>query len=101
MEHSAKERPYDAAMSPMTLFLLGTDTTTDLFTQVLADLSERPELVEAMRQEVMTVMPRQNGWRTQDIHKLRLMDSVVKESQRLKPFEFGMASFRTMCIIGS
>lgn len=89
MERSAMGRPYDAAMSTIVLFLLGTETMTDLLTQMLSDLSVRPEVVEAMRQEVMTIRPDQNGWRTKDLHRLRLMDSVLKESQRLKPFEFG------------
>jgi cytochrome P450 len=76
-------------MSTIVLFLLGTETMTDLLTQMLSDLSVRPEVVEAMRQEVMAVRPDQNGWRTKDLYRLRLMDSVLKESQRLKPFEFG------------
>ncbi|KAJ5714402.1 cytochrome P450 monooxygenase [Penicillium malachiteum] len=88
MERSAMGRPYDATMSLLVLFLLGTETMADLLTQMLSDLSERAEVVEAMRLEVLTVLPRQNGWRTQDLHRLRLMDSVLKESQRLKPFEF-------------
>ena len=89
MERTAMGRPYDAAMSPQVLFLLGTETTADSLTQMLSDLSERPEVVEAIRQEVISVKPRNNGWRTQDLHQLRIMDSVLKESQRLKPFEFG------------
>ncbi|KAJ5449569.1 cytochrome P450 monooxygenase [Penicillium daleae] len=87
LERSARGRPYDAAMGPMVMFFGGTDTLTDMLTQVLSDLCGRPELVEELRQEVMDVTLGQNGWRTQDLHRLRLMDSVLKESQRLKPFE--------------
>lgn len=76
-------------MGPMVMFFGGTDTLTDMLTQVLSDLCGRPELVEELRQEVMDVTLGQNGWRTQDLHRLRLMDSVLKESQRLKPFEIG------------
>ncbi|KAJ5366924.1 cytochrome P450 monooxygenase [Penicillium brevicompactum] len=90
MERSAKGRPYDTAMSPMVLFLVGTSTTSDMLTQVLSDLCARPELVEELRQEVMDVRQGHNKWRSQDLHRLRLMDSVLKESQRLKPFEFVM-----------
>lgn len=89
MERSAKGRPYDTAMSPMVLFLVGTSTTSDMLTQVLSDLCARPELVEELRQEVMDMRQGQNKWHSQDLHRLRLMDSVLKESQRLKPFEFG------------
>jgi cytochrome P450 len=89
MDRSANGRPYDAAMSPMVMFFGGTDIINDMLTNVLSDLCSRPELVEELRQEVMDVTPGQNGWCAQDLHRLRLMDSVLKESQRLKPFEIG------------
>jgi cytochrome P450 len=89
-ERAAKGRPYDAAMSPLLFSINALHTTTDLLTQVLLDLSTQPHLIEALRQEFITVIPQQNGWKNTSISQLVLMDSVIKESQRLKPTESSM-----------
>ncbi|KAM4054538.1 cytochrome p450 [Hirsutella rhossiliensis] len=59
---------HDPATCQITLALVAIHTTSDLLVQVMLDLAVHPELIEPLRQEV-----------------LELMDSVVKESQRLKP----------------
>ncbi|KAF7588833.1 hypothetical protein BBP40_005187 [Aspergillus hancockii] len=87
MERAAKGRPYDAAMGPVLFSVNALHTTTDLLTQVLLDLSDQPALINALRQEVLTVMPHRNGWKSSTLENLKLLDSVIKESLRLKPSE--------------
>lgn len=86
-ERAAKGRQYDAAMSPLLFSINALHTTTDLLTQTLLDLSTRPELIQSLREEFISVMPQQKGWTNSSLGQLGLMDSAVKESQRLKPTE--------------
>ena len=62
-----------------------------MLTQVLYDLVDREELTCALRDEIKTVLPQ--GWTKATVNQLKLMDSVLKESQRLKPVAFGMLFF--------
>ncbi|GIK05150.1 hypothetical protein Aspvir_009252 [Aspergillus viridinutans] len=86
-ERAAKGRSYDAAMSPLLFSINALHTTTDLLTQVILDLSTQPDLIAALRQEIISVRPQQNGWKNASLNQLLLMDSAIKESQRLKPTE--------------
>ncbi|GIJ88122.1 hypothetical protein Asppvi_007039 [Aspergillus pseudoviridinutans] len=84
---AARGRSYDAAMGPLAFVGGASPATVDLLSQVLLDLSERPELIDALRQEVSNVKPHINNWAKHEMQQLRLMDSVLKETQRLKPVE--------------
>ncbi|GFF56750.1 hypothetical protein IFM62136_03209 [Aspergillus lentulus] len=86
-ERAAKGRSYDAAMSPLLFSINALHTTTDLLTQVILDLSTQPDLIAALRQEIISVKPQQNRWKNASLNQLLLMDSAIKESQRLKPTE--------------
>ena len=88
MEECAKGRPYDAAMAQLSMSLAAIHTTSDLLTQVLLDICGRDDLIQELRQEVVTVVE-EEGWKKPTLYKLKLMDSVVKESQRLKPIAIG------------
>ncbi|KAL1969929.1 hypothetical protein VTN77DRAFT_7439 [Rasamsonia byssochlamydoides] len=59
-------------------------TSADLITQTIFDLAEHPEMIEPLRKEIVTVLS-EHGWRKTSLYKLKPMDSVVKETQRLKP----------------
>jgi hypothetical protein len=84
MEDTAKGRPYNPAISQLLLSMAAIHTSADMLTQVLFDIAEREDLVAALREEIMTVV-RDNGWSKISLYKLVLMDSTIKESQRLKP----------------
>lgn len=43
-----------------------------------------PDLVDELRQEISTVL-RSEGWKKRALFNRKLLDSVVKEAQRLKP----------------
>ncbi|KAF9889504.1 hypothetical protein FE257_007214 [Aspergillus nanangensis] len=88
MEESAKGRPYDAAVAQISFSLAAIHTTSDMLSQVLLDLCDMPDVVSALRGEVITVI-QEEGWKKTTLYKLKLMDSVLKESQRLKPIGIG------------
>lgn len=61
-------------------------TTGMATTHMLYDLAARQEYVEPLRQEVEKVLGLEGGKLTkQGLGRLRLMDSFMKESQRLSP----------------
>ena len=72
----------------MTFSVAAIHTTSDMLTQVLYDLCGRDALIQALREEVITVV-QEEGWTKPTLYKLKLMDSVLKESQRLKPISVG------------
>ena len=88
LEECAKGRSYEPAFGQMIFSVAAIHTTSDMLTQVLYDLCGRDELVQALREEVITVV-QEEGWKKPTLYKLKLMDSVLKESQRLKPISIG------------
>lgn len=92
MEEVAKGRPYDAAVMQISFSVVAIHTTSDMLTQVLYDLCGKEDIIQALRLEVINVA-REEGWGKHSLHKLKLMDSVLKESQRLKPISVGEFCF--------
>ncbi|CAI6087324.1 unnamed protein product [Clonostachys chloroleuca] len=83
--------PHDAAIKQVTLSVVAIHTTTDLLLQTMSDIAMHPELFEPLREEVVRVLTKE-GLKKASLQSLKLMDSVLKESQRLKPSLLG--SFR-------
>lgn len=88
-ENTAKGRKYDPAIIQLIMALVAMHTTTDMTLQTLLDLCLHPELIEPMRTEIVTVLGTE-GWKKTALSNLKLMDSVIKESQRMKPVSSGM-----------
>ena len=88
LEQTSKGRPYDHAALQLTFSWVAIHTTTDMMTQAIYDLCERQELVEELRKEVISVISSE-GWKKSAMYKLQLMDSFLKESQRMKPISNG------------
>lgn len=88
MEQCANGRHYDPAVAQLTFSLAAIHTTSDLLTQVLYDICGKNDLIQELREEVITVV-KEEGWKKPTLFKLKLMDSVVKESQRMKPTAIG------------
>lgn len=86
-EESAKSK-YDPAIYQLALAGAAIHTTTDLVTQLILNILPRPELVAALRAEMIDVLGRE-GWAKTSLYNLKLMDSVMKETQRLKPIQSG------------
>jgi cytochrome P450 len=99
-EEFADGQEYDPAVLQLTIALSAMHNTADFLTQVIYDLAARPELVEELRREIIYVK-QQYPWNKAAIFNLKLMDSVMKESQRLKPTGIGKSPFscKTMTAI--
>ncbi|KAE9566254.1 Cytochrome P450 monooxygenase eqxH [Colletotrichum fructicola] len=83
-EEVYKNRKYDPATEQITLSLVAIHTTSDLLQTVLIDLARNPELIQPLRDELARVLPAE-GLKKTALYNLKLMDSVIKESQRMKP----------------
>ena len=69
------------------LTLAAIHTTSEALSSTLLDIMEHPEIVEPLRKEVVDVIG-QLGWSKQALYKLRLMDSVLRESQRIHELNY-------------
>jgi len=75
------------------------DTTTLTYTHVIYDLISHPksEYVEPIMQQIHEVLAKHGGqWSAQALGELRLLDSFVKESQRLHPIVMVMGVRKVM-----
>ncbi|KAK1991995.1 ent-kaurene oxidase [Colletotrichum falcatum] len=87
LEWGAKEcpdTPFDMCALQLTLSLASIHTTSDLLAQTLLYLSAQPESIEALREEIVQILPI-HGWKASTFAALKRMDSAIKEAQRLKP----------------
>lgn len=80
----ADGRPYHPALLQLGFSLAAIHTTTDQLSQTLYDLCSHPEYIEPLRDELVTVL-KESGMTKAGLFKLKLMDSFMKESQRIKP----------------
>lgn len=83
-EAESKGQHYDPAVFQLNISVAAIHTTTDLATQTILNLAERPELVTELREEVTRVL-RAEGWKKSALFNMKLLDSTIKETQRLKP----------------
>ncbi|TIC94071.1 Cytochrome P450 monooxygenase ausG [Colletotrichum higginsianum] len=75
---------YDPAVAQLTFAVAAMHSTTDQLCQVLIDLRNHQDVVDALRRELIEAVTRE-GWKQAAFNQLKLMDSVLKETQRLKP----------------
>lgn len=81
MDEAAKGQPYDAATAQLGLAFAAIHTTTEMVSGLISDLCANPDFFEPLRQEIHSALGSQ-GWSKQMLHRLELLDSVMKESQR-------------------
>ncbi|KAF6798080.1 P450 monooxygenase [Colletotrichum sojae] len=88
-KNSAKrgKEDFDAVSAMISLAFASTHTTVDLLCNVLYDLAAHPECVEPLRAEIDRVLAEDGGWKKTTLYKMRLMDSFLKESQRMNPVQ--------------
>ncbi|KAM0387510.1 hypothetical protein ACHAPZ_009317 [Fusarium culmorum] len=85
----------DPATQQIQLSLVAIHTTTDLLLETMLNIALHPELLGPLREEIVTVL-RAEGLKKTSLYNMKLMDSVIKESQRLRPVLLG--SFRRMAL---
>ncbi|KAK1708728.1 cytochrome P450 [Colletotrichum lupini] len=90
----------NAAFQQLGLSILANASSTDMVSQNLLDLFVNPEVTEALREEI--VRETRGGWKSSTLYNLRLLDSVLKETLRLKPIASGqLRSSTTHCVIAN
>ncbi|KAH8756400.1 cytochrome P450 monooxygenase [Diaporthe sp. PMI_573] len=75
---------YDPTVAQLTFAVAALHSTTDHLCQILIDLRDKAEVVAAVRTELVGAVAR-NGWNQTALSQLTLMESIMKESQRMKP----------------
>lgn len=86
---------YEPAAMQLFLSLVAIHTTSDLMTQIMTDLAGHPEVIEDLLREIKEVLS-DGGWKKTSLTNMKLLDSVIKESQRLKPIQLGEPTIPTM-----
>lgn len=79
---------YNPEAFQLMLSVAAIHTTTDLLVQVMLDLAQHPEIIPVVRAEIVREL-KVEGWEKSALDRLKTMDSLVKESQRLKPVAMG------------
>jgi cytochrome P450 monooxygenase-1 len=80
---------YDPTVAQLTFAVAALHSTTDHLCQILIDLRDKTEVVAAARTELVGAVAR-NGWNQTALSQLTLMESIMKESQRMKPINRGV-----------
>ncbi|KAI5366607.1 putative cytochrome P450 [Septoria linicola] len=76
-----KGRKINFAEGQLNLSMVALHTTTEMATRCLLALCEHPEIVQPLRDEINEVLG-QDGWAKTAFHKMKLLDSFLKECQR-------------------
>ncbi|KAF2218367.1 cytochrome P450 [Elsinoe ampelina] len=82
MYEVSRGRKVNYAHGQLSLSLAAIHTTSETTTQAIYDLCTYPEIQEQLREEVVQVLSAE-GWAKTSLYKLKLMDSFLKESQRV------------------
>ncbi|QIX02158.1 hypothetical protein AMS68_007675 [Peltaster fructicola] len=72
----------DLVAAQLSLSLAAIHTTTESLLYLLMDICKHPEVVKPLREEMVSVL-RENGWSKTTLYKMKLVDSFLKESQRI------------------
>ncbi|TKW52141.1 Dihydromonacolin L monooxygenase LovA [Colletotrichum tanaceti] len=75
---------YDAASQQLGLSISAILTSNDLMSQAIMDLCRNPDMFAPLRNEIRSVLG-DGGWRPNSLFNMKLLDSVLKETLRLKP----------------
>ncbi|RSL91041.1 hypothetical protein CDV31_015562 [Fusarium ambrosium] len=81
--------PYDPTAVQLVLSVAAIHTTTDLICQVLIKLAQNKDIIKPLRTEIASVLS-EEGWSKTSLFKMKLLDSVIKESQRMKPIQLNV-----------
>jgi hypothetical protein len=87
LDDISRGRKYDPVLTQLFLALASINTSSDFLCQALYDIcshENKETLVQELRTEIISAIG-EGGWGESALQKLKLMDSVLKESQRLKP----------------
>ncbi|KAI9658578.1 MAG: hypothetical protein M1821_002138 [Bathelium mastoideum] len=84
MQELSQGKPFDLTGAQLGLTFAAIHTTSDLLTKILHRLCAHPELFQPLREEMIAVLSKE-GWKKTSLYQMRLLDSTLKETQRLDP----------------
>ncbi|KAF2719878.1 cytochrome P450 [Polychaeton citri CBS 116435] len=87
MVEVSRGREVDYVAGQLALSLAAIHTTSETLTKTLITLCEEPKIAENLREEILQVL-RTEGWSKVSLYKMKLLDSFLKESQRLDGLSF-------------
>ena len=76
-------------LAQLRLSVASIHTTSNLLTNVVYDLAAYPEHIQPLRDEIKAIVEEDGILKKAGLAKMKLMDSVLKESQRLHPSSMG------------
>jgi cytochrome P450 len=76
---------FNIARAQVGLSLAAIHTTSNLLTNIMYDLAAYPEYIQPLRDEICAVAGEDGVLKKTSLLKLKKMDSVMKESQRMHP----------------
>lgn len=79
----AKGKAYHAAHVQLAFSMASVHTTSDLFASLLLRLCRSPEWQQPLRAEAEQAAA--EGWEKTSLYKMKLADSIMRETQRIKP----------------
>lgn len=88
-EGAGKE--FDQTRAQIGLSLAAIHTTSGMLTNLMYDLTAYPEYIQPLRDEIKAVLEEDGGLKKTSLTKMKLLDSVMKESQRVNPTGMGMS----------
>jgi len=77
----------DYTAGQLSLTLAAIHTTTETTSSALLDICEFPDVADKLRKEIVDVIGK-DGWAKTSLYKLKLMDSFLKEGQRVRPLSY-------------
>ena len=84
MVEMARGEQIDYVAAQLSLTVASIHATTEALTAALVDLATYSGIIPQLREEVIQVIG-EEGWSKQALYKMKLMDSFLKESQRMHP----------------
>ncbi|KAI1445333.1 cytochrome P450 [Annulohypoxylon stygium] len=97
-ETEVRGLPYDATIATglqLMIALVSAHATTDLLQKGMMDLIQHPGATEQIREEVLGQL-RSEGMTATSFYNMHLLDSALKESQRVRPSEMLLIRRRVM-----
>ncbi|KAL0262446.1 hypothetical protein SLS55_001414 [Diplodia seriata] len=82
-EDVAAGRPFDVVYAQLLLSVVAIHTTSLTITTLLYDLTANPRYISLLRDEIARVLGEDGGWKKTSLYKMKLLDSCMKESQRV------------------
>jgi cytochrome P450 len=79
----AAGRPFNVIRSQIGLSLAAIHTTSNLLTNIMYDLTAYPEHIQPLRDEIKAIVDEDGMLKKTSLTKMKRMDSVMKETQRL------------------